>query len=53
MAFTFLKEDYKLIKEIIKKKTLAISNSENNHTILLIDIEKNEPLEWMKNEENA
>jgi len=40
--------DRKLIRAIIKKKSLALSNSGEAGRILLIDIPKNDPLKWFK-----
>jgi len=48
LIFPFNKEDRDLVRLIIEGKSLAIGNSSEDKNLLILDIFKNEPLEWME-----
>ena len=48
LVFRFSQNDKKLIRDIVKKKSFAISNSDNGGRILTVDVKKDDPLKWLK-----
>jgi len=50
LVFPFSKNDHKIIKNIIKKEAFAVANNSDKGKmeILIADVKKKEPLEWIK-----
>ena len=48
LVFRFSQNDKKILKDIVKRQSLALSNSGNKGKILTIDVKKDDPLKWIK-----
>ena len=48
LIFPFSKEDRDLVRLILEGRSLAIGNSKEEKKLLILDIFKDEPLEWME-----
>jgi len=48
LIFPFAKEDRDLVRLIIEGRSLAIGNSKEEKSLLIMDIFKDEPLKWIE-----